>query len=316
MSFKNFIVHISFLISSRIRPFTLIRFLKRFRNIRFINKIILYYDPNTIRKNISFKFSGNLVDVNIQKGNYRIDINDHIGYLFYINDKFDDMLLKIGKKINFRKDDILIDIGLTLGLHLSLALRFDNEIIAFEASKNNASLLLLNFYNNGIRASVHCFCAVEKLNPKSRWIKLYHQSGNCGANSIHQDWNSSKEKTYKEYVRTNTIDNVLTNHDINNTKLIKIDVEGSEYKALSGATKLLNNSVPILFEYRPDLDGSNQEHGSTDLLDLLNQNFSIFNVFEKGKDLILTDFNKQNSYHNLIALPKAKIEYYKNLLEN
>ena len=36
----------------------------------------------TIRKNISFKFSGNLVDVNIQKGNYRIDINDHIGYLF------------------------------------------------------------------------------------------------------------------------------------------------------------------------------------------------------------------------------------------
>jgi len=317
VNLKKFIIHILFLISSRIRPFILIKFLKKFKHLKFINRIILYYDPNTVRKYIPFIFKENLVDVNIHKGRYRININDHIGYLFYLNDGFDNMLLKIGEKINFKNDDILIDIGANIGTaSIPFALRYDNGVIAFEASKNNSSLLHRNMFINGIRASIHCFCAVDKLNTRSRWIEMYHQSGNSGANSIHQDWNPSIEKSSIEHVKTNTIDNVLSDEDFKNTRLIKIDVEGSEFKVLSGASKLLDNEIPIVFEYRPDLDGSNQGHESNNLLDLLNEKFSIFNLLEKVGDIVLTGFDRQHSYHNLIALPNNKIEYYKKLLQN
>ena len=292
------------------------RIFKYFQNNFLFIKIIHHFDPNVIRKNYAHSFKSNIVEINALNGMFYVDINDHLGYRFFINNGFDNFIIQLGDALGISKEDILLDIGANIGTTcVPFSISNGAEIIAIEASKLNASLLLRNAFANNIKLDVHVNCAVDKkIFNEKEWINMFHKDGNTGANSIFETWNPSVLDTTKEYVKTNTIDNIIGNVNLNRIKLIKLDVEGSESIVLRSSELLLELNIPIVFEYRSDLNTEENLNNNKELIEILEKNFFLYGIKSEKNIFTLIDFIKSNSYENAIAIPKkSKDEYLKKI---
>ena len=215
-----------------LRLYWIILFLKKFQNIKFVRKLTKYFDPNWLRKISGFSYSPLIKIITWNKIKLYVDINDHIGFRSFIkNEPFEMSVFYVAKNMRLTKDDCILDIGANIG-HASIPIckELSCSLIAVEASKENASLLLKNINLNNIKAEV-LVSALVSPEFKEDYIKLYIRNGNRGANSLLKKWNPSLLGDDYEWAPCLTLDSLLNNvMNSKKIKLIKIDVEGMEYE--------------------------------------------------------------------------------------
>ena len=263
-----------------------------------INKLI--YLSGFITRYINFKYFYNLNEVITlfisKKKIIKIKLNSDTYFSFLLKDpyynrliypKFEyepeiEFLLKKLRDIDF----LFVDAGANYGYWSLLvsSKKFNKKkAIALEPLKSNYNFLCINRLNNKNR--------FETLNlgvgEKKKYTKIYYkdQNSNVGA-SIFEDNN---KKLFSEKIKIDKIDNILSNRKEKNL-IIKLDVEGSEVKALAGSKNILKKNCLIIYEDH----GQDKRHSNTKYL--LKKNYSIY----------FCNKNKILNIQNTIELNKIK----------
>ena len=271
-------------------------------------KIISCFDPNFIRKYISFKLNSKEMKFKFKKSNLIVNIRDHIGYRTYVTGKpFEMAVYHLANKLKPSVRTVVLDIGANIG-NASVPVCAENnfELIAVEPSKENAALLLKNIFANKIKAKVYCYALVNKVT--ENYIKLFINRGNTGANSLSSLWNPSvniDDNRLVEFVPCKTFDEIFLQKNIDVKKIIisKIDVEGVEEDVLNGSRKFLEvNTAPILLEYRNDIMQRDLNTNLSNVYNILSKlDYEIYSVNE---NYLLDKFIPTNSYENIIAIKR------------
>ncbi len=280
-----------------LRSYWIILFLKKFQNTKFIRKLTKYFDPNWLRKISGFNYYSLIKIITWNKVRLYVDLNDHIGFRSFIkNQPFEMSVFHIAKNLELKSDDCILDIGANIG-HASVPIckELCCSLIAVEASKENASLLLKNINLNKVKAEVYVSALVSP-EFKEEYIKLYIRNGNRGANSLLEKWNPSVLGDDYEWAPCITLDTLLNNvMNKKKIKLIKIDVEGMEYEVLRGGINFIKKSrVPIIMEYRLD---KNTETKLKKILTMFKKIYNVYGINETGEKII---FNPKENYENIL----------------
>lgn len=206
---------------------------------------------------------------------------------------------------SLKKGQVLLDIGAHIGYYTLLGSKFigkKGKVYAFEPDPKNFQILQKNVKENNCSNVILINKAVCDRSGK---IKLYLNKENTGD---HRTYNS------KDGRKSIDIDSIsLDEYFSANQKVdvIKIDIQGGEFKALKGASQLLkrNNHIKIFTEFWPyglSLGKSNPK----DYLKLLTKNqFKAYQISENIKGLIPFNpkqfqssiFDKEN-YINLLCI--------------
>jgi len=133
---------------------------------------------------------------------------------------------------------IAIDIGAYIGTHTFPMSKFCKKVYAFEANTTIASYLLTNKLKNNIDNVSVFATALSNKNVESTFYKR-----DDGTSRIS---NSREIKGTKEIIHTHTLSQFILPQDIERIKLIKIDVEGHEFKVLEGSKEIIEKSRPII----------------------------------------------------------------------
>ena len=152
-------------------------------------------------------------------------------------------------EMNFSKGDIALDIGANIGWYSMLLNKLmpeSSKIYAFEPDPVNYGLLSENIRLNDAQNVVSVNSALSN---KKEIKKLYlYSNKNLGRHSL-LDINEG------EYVNVETLvlDDYLEseNIELSKIKFVKIDIEGYEYFALSGASKVLDHVQCLISEFVP-----------------------------------------------------------------
>lgn len=197
---------------------------------------------------------------------------------------------------NLKKNDIFFDIGAHVGYYSLIASKFCKKIIAFEPVKSNFELLKKNIKINKIINVKTIKTIISDKNKNKE--NIYLSDNESGNHSLIKE----KENSQFEIVSSITLDNYCLRSNIM-PNVIKIDVEGAEYKVIKGAKKILNNEnlETIFIEIKNPFTAEK-------IIDILiKSNFFLMMIDELNKKLIELSKNKINKlinkygYINLIA---------------
>ena len=174
----------------------------------------------------------------IHKNNFVYFFNDQITKEIDIHGIYEKDEINFLSSI-IKRNSIIIDIGANIGNHSIAFSKMANKVYSFEAHPQTFEILKIN-----------C-CDYRK-------IKIY----NIGISNKKGFLFFKKAKTYnvggKKLTKTGTIKSKINKLDNliklkKKIELIKIDIEGHEYKALLGMKKLLeNNNSKIYIEFYSD----------------------------------------------------------------
>ncbi len=147
-----------------------------------------------------------------------------------------------------------LDIGANIGNHSLYFSDHFHKVLSFEPNPRTYKLLLLNAE---LVSNVQCFN--EGLSDADTELRLETSSTNSGRSAITAGDNASAR-----LVRVKPLDSVIDPSE--NVRLIKIDVEGHEERALIGAEETIRRNQPvILFEQHKE----DFRNGSTASIELL-----------------------------------------------
>lgn len=131
-------------------------------------------------------------------------------------------------------DGIALDIGANIGNHSLFFSDYFKRVLSFEPNPNTYRLLAIN---SSLTDNVECF--EYGLSDANSEAALTVNNNNMGASSV-----SEKASEKDISIQLRKLDDVLEAAE--QVRLVKIDVEGHEYKALLGAEKTIAEHKPIL----------------------------------------------------------------------
>jgi FkbM family methyltransferase len=132
-----------------------------------------------------------------------------------------------------RPADVMWDVGANIGWFALLAARAvgpSGNVTAFEPSPSNAAQIKANASRNGLRLTVVGAAVSDVIG----WAQFDDRSSLTGRLS----------ETGQSVVPTVTLDDWAARHEA--PSLLKLDVEGAEIAALTGARRLLAESRPVI----------------------------------------------------------------------
>lgn len=229
-----------------------------------------------LRNNINLEW----IKKNIVKNNKRNYINIFLNYNFvYRNPQGEELLIDtVIKFLTEKYELIIIDGGYNRGKWSEYVLSkiTPKQIIGYE--------LLDTTYNYFKKNESNKLKILHKgLYNQNKIINL--NSTKCGCNSYNVEDNiSSNTKDTINTVELVTLDSELKEKD-NCLFFIKIDIEGSEYKAIEGMVKLLKNKKILGVQWEMNKVHSNISNSLEDFIDLF-QKFNFY-TFILGKDHLL-----------------------------
>ena len=288
---------------------TLLNLLAYLQHIPILRRAVLFFDPNEIRKNITFELSERIVFLRDKNWNLLVNSRDHIGFRSYIkNEPFEMAIYKLAPKISSSGRHIIVDIGANIGsASVPVCAKYGYQLFAIEASKTNLPLLARNMLHNELKAKILPYALVDEV--RDDYIKLFINEGNTGANSLIETWNPSfttKKSKRFEYVPTKTFDQIIKDEklDVGSVLMTKIDVEGMEEAVLKGSIEFLAvNDAPIILEYRLDILQKNVGEDMQGVLDIFERfDYRLYELTHEGS---IRDFNPNRSYENVIAFKRG-----------
>jgi len=199
-----------------------------------------------------------------------------------------------------------VDVGANVGLYTGLALHRSSktQILCIEPDKDSSIFLNQTIQSNRSEHSNVTVFNVAASNSKENII-LYKNSQNKGDNRIYANPLCNEQIA----IESNTLDDLCRKSGLHEVNFLKIDIQGAEFKALSGAKQILSQSSDciIMTEFWPY--GLKQCDSDPLLYLSLLQNLG-FKLYElSGKSLTeIKDLEKiisqcpGRSYKNLIGL--------------
>jgi FkbM family methyltransferase len=201
-----------------------------------------------------------------------------------------------------------LDLGANIGNHSLYFSDHFKKVISFEPNKRTFKLLDINA---DLARNIECHN--YGLSDYNGTANLLLCQDNTGSSSI-----SSSQTDQTEVIDVRRLDDCVSSDEA--ISLIKIDVEGHEYEAISGAKRIIEKNEPvILFEQQP------QEifNGSSKTIDLLRglgySNFAVLERWPSGQNglakvaskllsdtkmiLRLTDKFDSTYYSLIVAIP-------------
>jgi FkbM family methyltransferase len=233
---------------------------------------------------------------------YELDLHDMVQWYIYYGFQTLEPLIDLAPK-----GGIVLDVGANIGyatLRLAQKIGREGHIHAFEPVPNTYRHLLphltlnpalassISAYNNGLSAQ------------RQELTFLELDIGNNGMNRVASELAEEPEPIRNRIIIPSfSLDEWIKEHAIHTVNLIKIDVEGYEYKVLLGAKNTIERFRPALFI---ELDDRNLARYGDDYQDLhrflLDLGYEIREA-ESGKKM--DDKTKLENYHNdIIALPQ------------
>ncbi len=214
--------------------------------------------------------------------------------------------------------DVVADLGANIGYYTLIFSKLvgnNGKIFAFEPGSSNFNILIKNIKINGYsKIVVTEKKAISNIDDKE--IILYLDDDNHGMNRIYKANDLVNEKYKQEVVKTIRLDTYFeNNYDCQKIDFIKMDLEGSEYGALTGMQNIsrnpLNKNLKMLVEFHPT---SIIEYGKEpkQVLELLySYNFDIWDLDKIKKNKTKISLNNESILNEFIR--KAD-KYTTNLL--
>jgi FkbM family methyltransferase len=136
--------------------------------------------------------------------------------------------------------DVVYDLGANVGYYSLLAsvlVGRDGHVFSFEPVPRNLGFLRRHLELNSVNNCTVLDVAVTRSNGTA----AFEFGANCHSGHLAQ---SSTDVTV---VRTVTLDSLVASGEIKPPNLIKCDIEGAEFDALTGATQTLSQYHPSIF---------------------------------------------------------------------
>ena len=195
--------------------------------------------------------------------------------------------------------NIILDIGTNIGstlLMFAQKVGSTGKVFGFEPDTDNYKACMSNIQLNDFKN-----IKVENIglgDEKGEYNLIVDTETNRGMNRISHDaeqFNGSK-------IKVDTLASWHASSAISTIDLIKIDVEGYEYKVLTGGIDLLKKFKPTLFI---ELDDNNLRavgNNASELVELLQGlNYKVFHSIN-GKEILKTD-DFENCHYDIIVKP-------------
>jgi FkbM family methyltransferase len=148
----------------------------------------------------------------------------------------------------------VLDVGANVGLYTALAMNLtgaDGTVVAIEPHAESRRFLELTVQANAAtRTPVHVFdCAASD---REGTAELFVNPQNKADNRLYRSEATPHAQAGRVQLRT--IDGVLDGLGLHAVDILKIDVQGSEFSAITGAAKTIRNSpgMMLLSEFWPD----------------------------------------------------------------
>ena len=231
--------------------------------------------------------------------NFKVDISDTVGHTNYysLGDKAEKVLFDfVQQGMN------VIDIGANIaGTSLNLAKRTSpgGKVFSFEPSPYNYQQAAENI-------SLNNFSNIKLINQGLGNIKttayLYDvNSNNRGMARILN--NGDRDGSYeKAAVEIDTLDSSMQKFDIPSPSLIKIDVEGYEFKVLKGGQETIMKHRPVLFIELDDNNLREQGNNARELIQsLITLEYSIMDA--RTGSIIDENTNYTNCHFDILCKP-------------
>jgi FkbM family methyltransferase len=180
------------------------------------------------------------------------------------------------------KDDIFYDIGANIGLYSCVISKVLNEgnVVAFEPSPPAYRKLRKNAELNEDRFR-HYQVAISDTNSKVEFsVDVGDKQSRQSTLNTDRDGNGYEIET----VSSRQLSSIVSEEDIPSPTIVKIDVEGAEYKVLRGMDDLLDNVRIVYGEiHHPVLDDFGTT-GSEIIGFLESANFDIERLYQRGNN--------------------------------
>ncbi len=152
-----------------------------------------------------------------------------------------------------KPDDVFVDVGAYIGGYSVRACKRKAKVYSVEPDKDNYLLLLKNLEVNHCTKYWVYRCAAYSEDGVIP-LRSYGSPDTCSIIAM------KNGNTIKDYVISRKLDNIIAT-DVEDIKLLKIDVEGAELSVLKGAKEVLKKSQYVMVEVWP--------HTRNRVLDLL-----------------------------------------------
>lgn len=208
-------------------------------------------------------------------------------------------------KSNIKYGNIVLDIGAHIGYYTLIAAKIvgtKGKVYAFEPNQKTFEILKKNVEKNGYK---NVILVNKAISDKNGQAELYLNEENTGDHRLY----NSRDKRKSIKVETITLDTYFKDNNIK-INLIKMDIQGSEVKALRGSKTIIkrNKDIKIISEFWPKgikLSGEETIFYSK----MFNKKkFKFYEINEQEKKLkkiLFIDFLKNLAHENS--------EYYTNL---
>jgi FkbM family methyltransferase len=157
----------------------------------------------------------------------------------YENENFDFL------KKHIKKGDNILDIGAHIGLFSVIAAQLtgsEGKVFAFEPSTETNTLLKQTISINHLDSIIEPHAeAMGAISGKTTFFVSAVKGDNSNSLVSYKD----DRQLFPLEVDMNCIDDFVKNNNIRSLSFIKIDVEGAEYDALSGAQNTLKHLRPV-----------------------------------------------------------------------
>jgi len=135
---------------------------------------------------------------------------------------------------------VFIDCGANIGYFTILACHRGAKVWSFEPNSRNVWLLMQNLKINGFSAEVYPYAVADR-----EEVVVYNA---IDGNGQIEPFTGRSLGVGQEIVRTVTLDKVLAGTPVD---VMKLDIEGAEWLALSGAKSVLKNRPVLFLEFSP-----------------------------------------------------------------
>ena len=209
----------------------------------------------------------------------------------------------------------VLDIGAHHGFYSLIASRAvhpGGAVHSFEPSPRERARLQRNLRLNRCgNLTIHS----NALGAHTGRAKLFLVEGNQdGCNSLRRP--DGVPATVSVEVEIEPLDEFLKERGVQNVDFLKMDVEGAEFSVLQGASGLLNSSQrPVILAEVSDLRTKAWGYAAREILAYLEEKeFRWFEPVAQGK-LVAADRTLGSYDHNLVAVPKEKLERIRPFLQ-
>jgi FkbM family methyltransferase len=172
---------------------------------------------------------------------------NEISLKYYSKDSFKGSVyknnIKMLKDINFKKNDVFIDIGAHRGEEINFLKSTGCFIHSFDCNPLHIQNLKNIYEKNENIKIIHALVT----NTDNEDVKCYWKNTSKGGSMSEEPTKTSSSKEYI-YVKTLLLSKYIIDNNIENIKAIKMDVEGSEFKIIEDLIDFgVIDMVPVIF---------------------------------------------------------------------